>query len=83
MITRNKLISQASYYLKLVKQWRNIDYTNSDFIQNALKYAHMAEAIIECLEENDCGSIGGFDNGHHGSNSLEERLKWLREKKEK
>lgn len=53
---------------------------------NAAKYYHMAEALVELLEVQHCGSIGGFGKlgatiqRSHGRyfRSLSGRLAWLR-----
>ena len=47
-----------------------------------LKYAHhmKLEALVELVEEWDCGSIGGFGVGQEGHNfrsNLLERAEWL------
>lgn len=80
-INRTNLIKRVEDNLKLVKQWENIEYTNTGYLENVLKYAHRAEALIEAVEVFDCGSVGGFDGGHRGTPSLEERLQWLKEKR--
>jgi hypothetical protein len=49
----------------------------------AALYASKARALIELLELDDCGSIGGFDKERHQSYTPQERLRhrylWLRD----
>jgi hypothetical protein len=61
-----------------MKQWQDAP-ANVDFIANVAKYAYKAQALIEMLEIHDCGSVGGFGNGHTGSHNLENRYQWLKE----
>jgi hypothetical protein len=61
-----------------MKQWQSAP-ANVDFIMNVAEYAKKAEALIEMLEIHDCGSVGGFGNGHNGSHNLETRYQWLTE----
>ncbi len=49
------LLNSIFRKFRLIKQW-----TPSDIVI-ASKYAIQAESIIEILEIDDCGSVGGFD----------------------
>jgi hypothetical protein len=55
-VTREVILKNIAKYLDSAKQWRN-----GHQFDNAYKYASKAEALIELLEVQDCGSVGGFD----------------------
>ena len=39
--------------------------------------AHKAEALIEFIETEDCGSVGGFDKGQEPPRNLLTRFEWI------
>ena len=55
MKERIKILNDIFSNFQQITQWlpNNIDY--------AAKYMFKAESLIERLEEDDCGSVGGFD----------------------
>lgn len=74
-----KMLKYAEQQLQSQQQWARAE----DF-GRAAQYMHRAEALIEFVEIEHCGSVGGFGfwNGkeqkqtkwHHG---LKNRLHWL------
>ena len=47
-------------------QWGQRPVLKSEYHDNANKYLNRAETLIELLEVNDCGSVGGFDKNQQG-----------------
>lgn len=79
-LTRTEVLKRIRDELNSMKQWQSSP-ANVDFVVNAARYAQKAEGLIELLEIHDCGSVGGFGNGHTGSHDLETRYLWLTEVK--
>lgn len=79
-------LEQIKSDLDAVYQWGaqiNKKAVNVDYSSTAFQYMHRAEALIALLEVYDCGSFGGFDDGEKGLYSLEERFKFLKNKRRK
>lgn len=84
-IKRQTILKVIDFNLRMVYQWSdqfskkriNVGYSSCVF-----EYLHKAEALIELLEVEDCGSTGGFDKslGQDGLYSLEERFEGLKKK---
>jgi len=53
---------------------------NVGYVHFAFGYMHRAEALIELLEIQDCGSTGGYDKGQEDNYTLQDRLNWLQGK---
>lgn len=75
-ITREAIVDRLQSALQQVDQWVAMKH-----YENAARYAAKAEALIELLEVDDCGSVGGFDKAR-GQNermrqSLHDRYVWL------
>lgn len=76
----DKLIKRARGHLDQVDQWRGCrDPANVDWVHRAAHYASKAESIIEFLEIQLCGSVGGFDKGQEPKDrdTLKLRLDWV------
>jgi hypothetical protein len=74
-IARQTILDTAAECLAQVEQWSELHHFGS-----AAEYYAKAEALIELLEVDDCGSVGGFDRGRGQTTpprSLSARLKWL------
>lgn len=81
VIFRITILKNIKESLSAITQWSEMQHW-----ENAAKYAAKAEALIELLEVDDCGSIGGFD-AKRGQNrdrhwTLTKRYDWLRNLKE-
>jgi hypothetical protein len=78
-VVRATILKAIRANLAAIEQWSEMeDYGRSYY------YSSKAEALIELLEVDDCGSIGGFDDVRgqpEGYQSLKSRYKWLRELK--
>ena len=80
---RKKILEQIDRYLKQVEQ-----HHKSQSFAYALKYHAKAEALIELLEGQDCGSYGGYDRDdpncgkYYGDSmqTLKSRFQWLKDK---
>jgi hypothetical protein len=57
-IFRLSILQQIFEHFQQMTQW-NVEHPGS-----TAKYANMAEGLIEALEVEDCGSMGGFDNSN-------------------
>lgn len=55
MKKRLKTLNQIFEYFEQITQWL------PDSIENAAQYMFMAQSLIEFLEVEDCGSVGGYD----------------------
>ena len=69
------VLDQIADYLCSIEQWKN-----KECYDNACKYFHKAEALIELLEDHNCGSVGGFDKDQPITCSLLDRYEWLTKK---
>jgi len=49
----------------------------ADYSSKVYKSLNKAEALIQLLEVQDCGSVGGFDTNQSGHDSLYERFLYL------
>lgn len=86
--TRAQILKSIRHHLDMVKQWTRhaLEFGGSKpsaavyGFERCLEYSYKAEGLIELLEVNDCGSVGGYDNGHTGTKDLEKRYLWLLEK---
>lgn len=77
VVFRTIILKNIEKSLSAIKQWSEMQQW-----ENAAKYAAKADALIELLEVDDCGSIGGFD-AKRGQDrdrhwTLTERYDWLR-----
>jgi hypothetical protein len=55
MIERIVILNAIFSNFQQITQWLPSN------IENAAEYMHKAEALIEILEVDDCGSVGGYD----------------------
>lgn len=55
-ITREAILKKISHHLEMIDQ-----HVRHGFWDDAVKETGSAEALIELLEYDDCGSHGGFD----------------------
>lgn len=55
---RIKILNNIFGHLQMVTQWAPSNF------ENCSEYTFKAEALIELLEEEDCGSHGGFDKSN-------------------
>lgn len=55
---RITILNKIFHNLLLVKQW-NINHP-----QNSIEYHYKALGLIELLEVDDCGSVGGYDKSN-------------------
>lgn len=82
--TRLDILQEIFECFQQVTQWMPAINTDADFSDGVTKYLFKAEALVEILEVNDCGSIGGFDTeihaDHRGAMGLYERFLFLVEK---
>lgn len=64
--------------LTRAEEWKSASFDDG-WARNSLEYLYQAKALIELLEELDCGSIGGFDKGANLSarRNLVTRTEWL------
>lgn len=79
----DKILDAIEEEIKLMYQWSGQfakKRVKAEFVESSIAHAHRAEALIELLEVHDCGSVGGFDEGHKGLYSIEERYAFLRKK---
>ena len=53
--TRLKILNEIFFNFQQITQWL------PSHIEHASKYYYKAEVLIEFLETEDCGSVGGFD----------------------
>lgn len=76
-VSRKAILKRIKECLHLVEQWQEY----SDWAR-CHEYSAQAAALIELLEIDDCGSVGGFDEARGqksgGCLTLEERFDWLR-----
>lgn len=75
MITNDTIKEELEESLELVEQWKNDP-------SNYFKYFNKTEMLVELLEVDNCGSIGGFDKGQkipHGTpyERLKQRAHWV------
>ena len=75
--TREQILIDIYFNLGLVRQWREV--LSPGWSENVSKYMHIAEALIELLEVQDCGSTGGFDRHQTDEqrDTLYDRFVWL------
>lgn len=78
-IERADILERIKRELGMAEQWDRQQTTHK---AHSLEHACKAEALIELLEVDDCGSTGGYDKprGQKGSltMTLRERYDWLR-----
>lgn len=78
-ITRETILKNAEDCLRQSRQW--LEHADGEGgLGFALEYQNRAKALIELLEVDDCGSVGGFDRrrGQPEERSLRKRLEWLK-----
>jgi hypothetical protein len=86
-VSRNAILTEIREHLDAVRSWGKFDDPS-----NSYKYYIKAEALIELLETQDCGSVGGFGkrigpkgeiqeqhNIQRYTYTLENRYRWLAE----
>ena len=76
---RLEILQEIFECFQQVTQWMPSVDTDADYSSGVTKYLFKAEALIEILEANDCGSVGGFD-ANQKSRGLYERFLWLLDK---
>lgn len=59
--SRITILQEIFECFQQVTQWVPTHQTQADYSEGVTKYLYKAEALIEILEVNDCGSTGGFD----------------------
>jgi acyl-CoA-binding protein len=69
---RLMILNHIKEHLASMKQWA--DSKNYDY---AYQSQAKAESLIELLEVNDCGQMGGFDKNQPHTHNLKDRYKWL------
>lgn len=75
IIRRIQILDRIGDHFQGAMQWDKLK--NPECIALSSKYFYKAEALIELLEIEDCGSIGGFDKGQPETNNLFDRWDWL------
>lgn len=76
----DRIIKRAREHLRMIDQWRNCrDPADVDWLNRASQHAAEAKALIEFLEIELCGSVGGFDRGQENKDrsTLKLRLDWV------
>jgi len=75
MLDRATVLDAAASELASVKQWADMESYD-----HALHHYTRAEMLLELIEVEDCGSVGGFDKGQKPKHrrTLNSRLAWLR-----
>jgi len=78
-VTRTAVLKAVRDNLLSIEQWVRMRHWDK-----AAEYAARAEALIELLEVDDCGSVGGFDKLRRqleslgrGPRNLQQRMEWL------
>lgn len=56
LIERTNVLNDIFDYFQQIEQW-----SRYNLYENCSKYNYKAESLIELLEDNDCGQIGGYD----------------------
>lgn len=77
------ILKRAEDCLDQVDQWRDSrDPAKISFLENAVRYASSAEALVGLVESFYCGSVGGYAKGQTSSqrDTLKNRLDFLKEK---
>lgn len=75
-LIENKLfLEKLAGNFGLIHQWME-----SGSIERVLEYKIRAEALIELVEIEECGSVGGYDKGQPRSRSLGDRFEWVAKK---
>lgn len=77
--TRLTILQEIFECFQQVTQWMPGIDTSSDYCRGVTTYLNKAEALIEILEVNDCGSVGGFDLNQE-DRGLFPRFLWLVDK---
>jgi len=76
MITNRTIKREIRSCIQQIEQWDNID--NIDIKH---RYVNELETLVELLEVDNCGSVGGFDKGQqrHARHKpdLIDRAKWV------
>jgi len=74
-VKRIEILNNIGNFFQGVIQWR--ESITSDGEANVVKHLHYAEALIQLLEVEDCGSVGGFDKNQPTPKTLFDRWDWL------
>lgn len=74
-VSRLKILRRILDSFGMAAQWKSDLSVNT--AQWAAGYLSQAEGLIELLEVEDCGSVGGFDQGAGGLNNLFDRFELL------
>jgi len=61
MIPKRAIIETIAHHFAMIRQWRDMSTSS---LESATGYYYKAVALIEVLEVDDCGSVGGFGNEH-------------------
>lgn len=80
-IDRDTILKSIGDCLDRVKQWAKVNPRDPvGWYENAAAYSAKAEALINLLEIDDCGSSGGFDEKRNQKESMtvEERYEFLK-----
>lgn len=80
-IARTAIIEKLDHHLQQVQQWSSLGS-----YALAAEYAAKADALIDLLETDDCGSYGGFDvkrgqpstSSFPGKDRLTVRAEWVK-----
>ena len=81
-IDRINILNTIGEKLQNAIQWKESSNRSMESVQRFHQYMIKAETLVELLEVQDCGSIGGFDIGQEDfyAKTLFGRWLWLYEK---
>ena len=72
-ISRETILDTIAGLLQDVMQWS----ANPEWASNVVEHYEKATALIELLEVDDCGSIGGHDKNQPRASNIFDRWDWL------
>lgn len=80
-VTRADILKRIESELDSADQWRDFNH-GIEYPGSFMSHFHGARALIELLEIDDCGSVGGFDllrgQPDRSTRTLRARFNWLR-----
>ena len=80
--TREEMLAEIYNNLLGVIQWREQPW-DTDCAKEVYDCGIKAETLIEFIETEDCGSVGGFDEGQKDPRNLLTRFEWICNKNHK
>lgn len=73
-VSYKKILREIQENFQQIEQWNKYD---KDYAIMLLDYTTRATCLIELLETERCGSVGGYDKGQPRGQNLMERFEWL------